>query len=289
VRILLSGRNGQVGWELERTLAPLGDVIAFDRTGLDLAKPDEIIARVREVTPDIIVNAAAYTAVDKAESEPELAFAINATAPGILAEEAKRGGALFVHYSTEYVFDGSKIEPYVEDDAPNPLNAYGGSKLAGERAVAASGCRHLTLRTSWLYASRGNNFLLTVLRLARERSELRVVDDQRGAPTWAREIAEATAKSLQSAHPPTGLYHLTASGETTWCGFAREILRIAGVATPVLGIRTSEWPTSATRPANSVLSNTKFRSSFGFSLGEWDAAARMCLESNPAIVHQRTA
>ena len=198
MRILLTGRTGQVGWELERRLLPLGQLVAFDRVSLDLASPDQIVARVREVRPDLIVNAAAYTAVDRAETEPRLAAQVNATAPRILAEEASRLGAALIHYSTDYVFDGTKSTPYIESDSPNPLNAYGKSKLEGERSIQASGCRHLILRTSWVYGLRGTNFLVTILRLARERPELRVVDDQIGAPTWCRDVAGATAEDMRA-------------------------------------------------------------------------------------------
>ena len=223
-RILLTGKNGQVGWELQRTLAPLGEVVVLDRRQLDLSDPDQIRERVREISPDLIVNAAAYTAVDRAEAEPEPAMAVNGTAPGLLAEEAKRIGAAIIHYSTDYVFDGAKTTPYTEEDAPNPLNVYGRTKLAGEQAVQAAGVPHLILRTSWVYGMRGKNFLLTILRLAREREELKIVDDQIGAPTWSRTIAEATAQILTSGAWPvsgaSGIYHLTASGSTSWYGFA---------------------------------------------------------------------
>lgn len=268
MRILLTGRNGQVGWELQRTLAPLGELVAFDRRGLDLADAGQIAARLRETRPEVIVNAAAYTGVDRAESEREAAFAVNAVAPGILAQEAKRAGALLVHYSTDYVFDGTKTTPYVEDDVPNPINVYGASKLAGERAIAASGCRHLILRTSWVYGPRGSNFMLTMLRLARERPELRVVDDQVGAPTSSLAIARATAQLLRPK--AGGLYHLSAAGETTWCGFARAILARAGIATPVRAIRTEDYPTPAKRPRNSRLDCSRLRADFGVSLAPWE-------------------
>jgi dTDP-4-dehydrorhamnose reductase len=277
VRILLTGANGQVGWELRRALAPLGEVAPFDRAGLDLADRDQIVRRVREVQPGLIVNAAAYTAVDRAESEPELARAINAVAPGILADEARRIDAVLVHYSTDYVFDGAKAGPYAEDDAPNPLNVYGRTKLEGERAIAASGCRHLTLRTSWIYASRGRNFLLTMLRLAREGRELRVVDDQQGTPTWARDVAEATALLVQRADPATGLYHFTAAGQTTWCGFAREIMATANLATIVHPIATADYPTTAARPRSSVLRNTKIARVAGVRIREWRSGVRACM------------
>jgi dTDP-4-dehydrorhamnose reductase len=268
LKILLTGRSGQVGWELERSLAPLGQVTASDLATLDLADADATRRAVRAAKPDMIVNAAAYTAVDKAESERDAAFAVNATAPGVLAEESKRAGALLVHYSTDYVFDGTKQAPYAEDDPPNPLNVYGASKLAGERAIVASGCRHLILRTSWVYGPRGSNFMLTMLRLARERPELQVVDDQIGAPTSSLAIARATAQLLRRG--AGGLYHLTAAGAVTWCGFARAILARAGIATPVRAIRTEDYPTPAKRPRNSRLDCSRLRADFGLSLAPWE-------------------
>ncbi|HSG76637.1 MAG TPA: dTDP-4-dehydrorhamnose reductase [Burkholderiales bacterium] len=270
MRILLTGATGQVGWELRKTLAPLGEVRVFDRFGLDLADAPVLVATVRALQPDVVVNAAAYTAVDKAEAERDLAFAVNATAPRVLAEEARRIGALLVHYSTDYVFDGEKADPYVEEDATRPINAYGASKLAGEQAILASGCRHLILRTSWVYGPRGKNFYLTMLRLARERPELKVVDDQVGAPTSSLEIARATATLL--AKGSQGLYHMSAAGETTWCGFARAILERAGSATPVVAIRTAEYPTPAKRPRNSRLDCSKLRAEHGVSLARWERA-----------------
>jgi len=282
VRILLTGANGQVGSELRRSLAPLGEVVAFDRAGLDLAQPDVLIARVRDVAPQAIVNAGAYTAVDKAESEPEAAFAINGTAPRVLAEEARRLGAVLVHYSTDYVFDGEKASPYTEADTPNPLSVYGRSKLEGERAVIASRCRHLTLRTSWVYGTRGRNFLLTMLKFAREGRALRVVDDQIGAPTWCREIADATTALLArpdlAAPGADGLYHLSAGGFTSWFGFARaildspELVRL-GIARPALeGIPTSEYPTPARRPRNSRLDCRRLERRARLRLAPWDEA-----------------
>ncbi|MGE0358922.1 MAG: dTDP-4-dehydrorhamnose reductase, partial [Burkholderiales bacterium] len=240
MRILLTGATGQVGWELRKTLAPLGEVRHLDRFGLNLADVPTLVASVRALQPGIIVNAAAYTAVDKAESERDEAFAVNATGPRVLAEEAKRIGALLVHYSTDYVFDGEKPSPYVEDDPTHPLSVYGESKLAGEQAILKSGCRHLVLRTSWVYGPRGRNFYLTMLRLAKERPELRVVDDQVGAPTSSLEIARATAALL--AKGAQGLYHMAAAGETSWCGFARAILKRTGMNTPVIPIRTEDYP-----------------------------------------------
>jgi dTDP-4-dehydrorhamnose reductase len=268
LRILLTGRDGQVGWELQKALAPLGELTALGPAELDLAHPERIRDLVREAKPGIIVNAAAYTAVDNAESERDAAFAVNATAPGILAEETKRNGALLVHYSTDYVFDGAKPAPYVEEDEPSPLNVYGASKLAGERAIAASGCRHLILRTSWVYGPRGSNFYLTMLRLARERPELRVVDDQVGAPTSSLAIARATAQLLR--RDALGLYHMCAAGETTWCGFARAILARAGVATPVVAIGTEDYPMPAKRPRNSRLDCSRLNATFGVALAPWE-------------------
>ena len=278
MRILLTGRNGQVGWELERSLARIGEVVAFDRSSLDLAERDRIAERVRAVKPDVVVNAAAYTAVDRAESEPELARRINTEAPEILAKEALRLGATLIHYSTDYVFDGTKAAAYVETDSPNPLSVYGRSKLEGERAIQASGCRHLILRTSWVYGARGANFLLTVLRLARERRELRVVDDQIGAPTWCRDIATATAKLAEAsvAGSIQGLYHLAAAGKTSWCGFASTLLAIAGIGIPVTPISTGEFHSVARRPANSVLSCAKLKA-FGIELPEWPRSLSACM------------
>jgi len=277
LRILLTGRNGQVGWELERKLAPLGEVIATERATLDLADPDAIRRVVRETKPDVIVNAAAYTAVDKAESEPELAMRINGIAPGVLAEEAKRLGALLLHYSTDYVFDGDKTTPYVEDDPPNPINVYGKTKLEGERAIQAVGCRHLILRTSWVYGARGRNFLLTMLRLGDQKLEIRVVDDQRGAPTWARDIAEATVTMLLQPDPSTGLYHVVATGETTWCGFAKKVMQLAGLPVSVIPIATAEYPTRARRPTNSRLAIDKLRAALGQGMPDWVESLEHCL------------
>jgi dTDP-4-dehydrorhamnose reductase len=287
VRILLTGANGQVGWELQRSLAPLGELAAFDMAHLDLGDVDSVRRCVRELQPQVIVNAAAYTAVDKAESEPGLARALNAVAPGVLAEETKRLDAILVHYSTDYVFDGEKPEPYTEDDAPNPINVYGRTKLEGERAIAASGCRHLTLRTSWVYASRGRNFLLTMVRLAREQRALRVVDDQIGAPTWCREIADATAALLARAELAApgahGLYHLCAGGFTSWFGFARaifaspELVRL-GIEPPALeAIPSGAYPTPARRPRNSRLDCSRLSSRAGVRLPPWDEALGRCM------------
>jgi dTDP-4-dehydrorhamnose reductase len=281
--ILLTGADGQVGWELRRTLAPLGRVVAVRRADVDLADEGALRALVRELRPAAIVNAAAYTAVDRAETERELAFAVNATAPGVLAEESARLGVPVVHYSTDYVFDGTKGAPYTEDDPVTPLGVYGESKLAGDRAILVSGAAHLVFRTSWVYAARGRNFLLTMLRLAHEREELRVVVDQRGVPTPARLIAETTAQVLGRfatgagfAIPEQrwGVYNLAARGETTWHGFAEAIValdprREAQRCRAVTAITTAEFPTPARRPAYSVLEPARLEGAFGVRMPEW--------------------
>ncbi len=260
MKILLTGQNGQVGWALSPKLAALGELCAVDLPVFDLARPDTMAALLREFKPDVIINPAAYTAVDRAESERDAAFAVNGVAPGLLAEEARRLGALLIHYSTDYVFDGGKETPYVESDSPAPLNVYGASKLEGERAIAAAGCRHLILRTSWVYGTHGQNFLLSMLKLGRERPQLRVVDDQIGAPTWAGSLAEMTLALLQdeiAGRAVSGLYHATDGGETSWYGFAQEIFKHATIETAILPIPTSEYPTPAPRPRNSRLNNDK--------------------------------
>ncbi|HEX4984494.1 MAG TPA: dTDP-4-dehydrorhamnose reductase [Burkholderiales bacterium] len=289
MRILVTGGAGQVGWELRRALAVFGDIVAPPRETLDLASADSILACMRAQRPDLVVNSAAYTAVDKAQSEPALAMKVNGEAPRILAEEAVRLGAALVHYSTDYVFDGGKAGAYVEDDATGPVNVYGETKLAGERAIAASGCPHLVLRTSWVYAPRGRNFLLTMLRLARERKELKVVDDQLGAPTSARMIAGATAGAIAALiargrpdpdrfREAGGLYHLTAAGQTSWFGFAQAILAGRTGVAKLVPIPTSGYPTPAQRPRNSVLDNGRFRGRFGFGLPDWETGLALCLE-----------
>ena len=288
MRILLTGRDGQVGWELQRSLRPLGEVVALDRGGMDLSSPDSIRTAIRGAKPEIIVNAAAYTLVDKAESEPDLAMRINGVAPGIMAEEAKRNGALLIHYSTDYVFDGTKQGPYLEDDAPNPVSSYGRSKLAGEEAIRATRVPHLILRTSWVYAARGNNFVRTMLRLARERGELRIVNDQLGAPTWARFLAEATAQVLSAnggtARDNSGLYHLTSAGAVSWFGFAEAIFaeagrRLPGFKSPTLApIPTSAYPLPARRPANSRLDTAKLTTTFGLTPPRWEAMLKQCMK-----------
>lgn len=289
MRILITGGAGQVGWELCRTLAIHGEILAPARSELDLASADSIVSAVRAFGPELIVNAAAYTAVDKAESEAELAAKVNGDAPRILAEEAARLGAGLVHYSTDYVFDGAKNEAYVEDDEAAPISVYGRTKLAGERGVAGANPANLILRTSWVYGTRGRNFLLTVLRLARERKELKVVNDQYGAPTPARLIAEATAcivaRLSRHAHLDAdrledigGVYHLTSAGRATWHEFAQEILRGSQAAPRVMPIATAEFPTPARRPRNSVLDNGKLRQAFGIELPDWKTGLKLCLE-----------
>ncbi len=289
-KILLTGKNGQVGWELQRTLAAFGEVITLGRGEMDLAKPETIRACIRKIKTDIIVNAAAYTAVDKAESEPELAMAINGVAPGIMAEEAKRVGVPLVHYSTDYIFDGKKPGAYSEEDAPNPASVYGRSKLAGENAIRASGADHLIFRTSWVFAARGTNFLTTILRLAGEREELRVVADQFGAPTWARLVAEVTALALQqdiarrkSSRFDSGTINITAAGETSWHGFASAIITAARErgatlkCSKVVPITSAEYPLPAARPANSRLSGTKLAQRYGLEMPGWDCSMHLCL------------
>lgn len=287
MKILITGKNGQVGWELQRTLAPLGEVVAVDRQALDLANPDAIRTLIRAVKPDLIVNPAAYTAVDKAESEPEAAMAVNGMAPGIMAEEAKKLGAAMIHYSTDYVFDGSKAAPYTETDSPCPINVYGRTKLAGEQAIQAAGIPHLILRTSWVYGTRGKNFLLTILRLAGEREELKIVDDQIGAPTACRMIAEATAQILAQTRgnlgDVSGLYHLTAAGQTSWHGFTAAILetrsRLMGAASPRLSpIPTSAYPLPAPRPHYSVMSNERLQHTFGVAIPAWQNGLSLCMD-----------
>ena len=283
MKILLAGCAGQLGRELKRSLACLGEVIACDRRQLDLAQADSLRAMVRAMGPTVIVNAAAYTAVDKAEAEPAAADAINALAPGILAEEAKRTGALLIHYSTDYVFDGTKATAYTEDDTPAPLSAYGRSKLAGEQAIVAAGARHLIFRTSWVFGLHGANFMKTMLRLGKERDELRVVGDQVGAPTWTRHLADVAALTLARKEIPDGLYHLAAAGETSWHGYAEAIFAEAQRSglmekSPVVHrIASADYPLPAPRPANSRLDCTKVRRDFNLALPDWRTGLADCL------------
>ena len=289
LKILISGKTGQVAVELQKHLAGLGELIVLGRDVLDLSQPDQIRAQVRAHKPDLLIIAAAHTAVDQAENEPELAFAINAIAPGVFAEEAAALGIPLIHYSTDYVFDGRKPAPYTEDDATNPLGVYGKSKLAGELAIAASGAQHLILRTSWVYSTHGKNFLLTMQRLLQERSELRVVADQIGAPTWAGTIARSTRALIerwQSGDAAAwGTYHLTASGETSWFGFTQAIaghLTAQGKACATLEpIPASAYPTPAARPQNSRLDCSKLAREWGVTQPDWEAALSACLAEQP--------
>ncbi len=302
LRLLITGANGQVGWHLQRTLAPMGEIMAIDIQEVDLTDLNAVSSTVRDFAPDIVVNAAAYTAVDKAESEPELARAINVAAPGKIAEECARTGALLVHYSTDYVYDGSKPAPYEESDATGPLSVYGQTKLEGDQAIMASGCAYIILRTTWVYDIRGKNFLRTALRLAREKEELRMVGDQYGAPTWARALAESTtiilARLLEQKSATksweSGLFHLTASGKTSWAGFAQAILEdyedlldwpaetgeFGGElkAKRVVAITTEQYQTPARRPHNSVLSNAKIKAAFGIVLPDWRSQLRLAMQ-----------
>lgn len=291
MKILLFGANGQVGFELARSLLPLGDVIALNRENADLTDLEKCRATIQTIQPDVIVNAAAYTAVDKAETERETAFLINAKAVEVFAQEAKKVGALLIHYSTDYVFDGTKNTPYLEDDLPNPLNVYGESKLAGEQAIQASGTDYVILRTTWVFAARGQNFVKSILRLAAEREELNIVADQIGAPTSARFIADATAHILRQAQCErsaktfiSGIFNLTNSGETSWFGFAEKIVALARLQNVDLKNRlinpipTTAYPTPAKRPANSRLSTEKLQQRFGLNLPTWEKSLILCLE-----------
>ena len=292
MKILLFGKSGQVGWELQRSLAPLGDLVALSSPspGLcgDLRNAAGIADTIRETSPDVIVNAAAHTAVDKAESEPELAEALNSRGLEILAKAALGCGALLVHYSTDYVFDGCGSEPRTESDATGPLSVYGSTKLAGEAVIVASGCKHLIFRTSWVYATRGNNFAKTMLKLAQEREQLKVIDDQIGAPTGADLLADVTAHAIRQAQQQedlAGIYHLVAAGETSWHAYAKYVIetaRDAGVAIKVdpeaiHAVPSSEFPTAARRPMNSRLDTTKFTHRFGLNLPHWQVGVKRML------------
>jgi dTDP-4-dehydrorhamnose reductase len=294
-RILLIGSTGQVGWELLHCLQPLGQVFPTTRTqaagslAVDLAQPNSIRQVIREIKPTVIINAAAYTAVDQAEQESELAYAINATAPGILAEEAYRLGAILVHYSTDYVFSGQHARPYKEQDTVNPINVYGTSKLAGEHAIQAVGGYYFILRTAWVYGLRGKNFLLTMQRLAQEKETLNIVADQVGSPTWSKFIAQATALILAQLSSRCcastgmgalkGVYHLTCANQTTWYAFAQAIVSRLEKRPQILPITTAEYPTPAKRPSYSVLSNTKIQETFNITLPAWDKALALCLNA----------
>ncbi|PHQ26787.1 dTDP-4-dehydrorhamnose reductase [Marinobacter guineae] len=294
MKILLLGKNGQVGWELQRALAPLGELIALDRSGFgqycgDLTDVKGLRDTLSSIQPDVIVNAAAYTAVDKAESEPELARRINTDAVKALAESAAAVGSWLIHYSTDYVFNGEGVQPWLENSLTQPLNVYGQTKLEGEEAIKASGCKHLIFRTSWVYAARGNNFAKTMLRLAKEREQLNVINDQLGAPTSAELIADVTAHALKHApnHPGTsGLYHLAAAGEVSWHGFAKFVIEQALNAGQRLAVKeigaipTSAYPTPARRPLNSRLDCRKLNKTFGLTMPDWQSGvARMLTET----------
>lgn len=289
MKILVTGKNGQVGYELERSLQSLGEIIAVDRRQMDLSDLGQVRDVIRTVKPNLIINAAAYTEVDKAESEPELAMRINAEAPGVMAEEAKKLGAAMIHYSTDYVFDGKKSSPYFETDATCPINVYGATKLAGERAIQNVNIPHLILRTSWVYGMRGKNFLLTILRLANEQEELGIVSDQYGAPTWCRTIADLTRYVVSQSQIKrwnqedwhnSGIYHLTAQGQTTWFKFTEAILKnTVNIKYPkVKPIKTVDYPLPVKRPEYSVMSSEKFIGRF-CTIPEWESALKLCVGS----------
>jgi dTDP-4-dehydrorhamnose reductase len=288
MRVLLLGGNGQVGHAL-RARNSFPELVIATRRECDLTNAEALRRLVQRVRPEVIVNAAAYTAVDKAESDPETCYTVNATAPGVLAKEAAALGARLVHYSTDYVFDGTKAGAYVEDDPTGPRNVYGASKLAGERAIAEEGGEFLILRTSWVYSNHGTNFLKTMLRAGAERPELRIVADQHGAPTSADAIAEATVRILKNAEADRwvgGLFHMTAGGATTWYGFSDAIFtRAAGRKPKLVPITTAEYPTPAARPANSVLSNDKFAMAFGFRLPDWEQQLDAVMKTHDAEAH----
>jgi dTDP-4-dehydrorhamnose reductase len=285
LRILISGQQGQVSQALQQRLQNMGELIVLGRDQLDLSQPESIRPVVRDIKPDLIINAAAHTAVDQAESEPDLAFAINATSPGVFAEEAAALGVPLIHYSTDYVFDGSKAGPWVEADTPNPLGVYGNSKLAGERAIAAAGGQHLILRTSWVYSLTGRNFLLTMQRLLQEREKLSIVADQIGAPTWAGTIAASTGALIErwrdGAPGAWGVYHLTASGETSWFGFAeaigQQLINSGKPCAALEPIASSAYPTPAARPLNSRLDCSLLQREWGVSQPDWHDALLECL------------
>lgn len=291
--ILVTGKNGQVGWELQRSLQSLGKVVAVNREHLNLSDSDNVREVIRKIQPDIIVNAAAYTAVDKAEEEQELAYQINAISPGVMAEEAKKISALLIHYSTDYVFNGQSNIAYTETDIPDPINIYGKSKLAGEKAIQDSGCDYLILRTSWVFSSRGHNFLLSMLKFSQEQERLKIVSDQIGSPTSANFIANATSQIICKTRTrhlqkefPSGIYNLVSSGKTTWHGFASSIIETAQatisslkIATKeILPIPTSEYPTPAKRPLNSLLSTERIQKEFGVYSPDWQEQMKLSIE-----------
>jgi dTDP-4-dehydrorhamnose reductase len=287
MKILLFGVNGQVGWELNRSLQPLGEVIALDRSEADFSRPDSLRSIVAQSAPDVIVNATAYTAVDAAEDDVDGAVSVNTDSVKVLAEQALSAGALLIHYSTDYVFDGSLERPYTEDDMPSPINVYGRTKLEGERVVAESGCDYIIMRTSWVFAARGKNFVRTILKLARERDSISIVDDQVGAPTWARSIADITAHVIRSTDSAGDgnfheIYHLTSDGSCSWYDFAKKIIELArnyeDLKVAVHSITSDEYPFKARRPANSLLSTARLREVFGVSVLSWDKALELCME-----------
>jgi dTDP-4-dehydrorhamnose reductase len=286
LKILLIGKNGQVGWELQRSLACLGQIVALGRAEMDLTNPEVIKDNIRRIKPNLIVNAAAYTAVEKAETERDTAMLVNGVAPGIMAEEAKRLGAGFIHYSTDYVFDGANNKPYTEKDKPNPINVYGKTKLCGEEAIQGVGGKYIILRTSWVYGLRGHNFLTTILRLGCEKEEINVVDDQIGAPTWSRIIAEATASIITFIYTSassdkellerySGIYNISAGGETNWYGFAKMIIdtfpKEKYVLKRIVAVSSDVYPSKVERPKWSIFSNCKIRDSFGIYVDSWDS------------------
>ncbi len=299
MRLLVTGANGQVGWELRRCLMPLGEVIALGRDQCNLARPESLAGVIGDTKPDIIINAAAYTAVDKAEQDEALAVTVNGTSAGVLAEESRRAGALLVHYSTDYVFDGRKSTSYAEDDVPAPINAYGRSKLAGETAIRQVADAYIILRAGWIYAARGNNFVRTILRLAGERDELQIVADQFGSPTWARDIAMGTAAVVAAAVSErrdggfaSGLFHIPASGTASWYEFAVAILQnaaacslLAGAQQPrVHAVSSENFRRAAERPKNSRLAGDRLRARFGVILPDWRDALALCLKEMKGCV-----
>ena len=292
MKILLTGKTGQIGEELNNIVGDLGNLITVDKEQLDLSKPNSIEPVILDIKPDIIINPAAYTAVDKAEEEPDLAMTVNAIAPGLLAKAARKVGAGLIHYSTDYVFDGYSEIPYKEEDPPNPLNVYGKTKLAGEKALAEAGVPFLIIRTGWVYSLHGKNFLRTIKKLAEEKDIIQVVDDQIGAPTWARSVALKTHQILKQClnkkwletkdSSLSGIFHLTCQGKTSWHGFARKVLNISNASQNIklISIPTSDYPTPATRPSNSLLNNEKIRKVFGIDMPHWKDALKDCIDSN---------
>ena len=279
-----------MGWELNHLLPSIGTVFAMSKKQMDLSKPETLSPVIQEIHPDIIINAAAYTAVDKAESEPELAMTINGIAPGVIAQEAKKIGAGMVHYSTDYVFDGKSTSPYKEKDLPCPLSVYGKSKLAGDKGVIRANIPHIILRTSWVYSLRGSNFLLSIQKLAQTRNQIKVVDDQIGAPTWSRAIAEGTVRILQQCKVEentinfvhSGVFNMSCDGQTSWFNFAKQILEVSGLTKDIelIPIPNIEYPTAAVRPKNSLLSNTKLKQTFHYDMPHWTIALNECLNSS---------